>query len=86
MNDNQNSIPDSISGTLEEKVAEYTKYHAADPEQIERMRIVREATANLMEKIVKNCKPNADRSAALRQARSALMWANAAIVLPEISL
>ncbi len=71
---------------LMEKAAELTRYHAADTDQIEKMARVRNATAALIEAIVINCPPCADRSAAIRKVREALMTSNAAIVLPEIKI
>jgi hypothetical protein len=80
--------PPDVVGPMSVREAsnEFTRYHPASDEQIERMTSVRAATADLIIAIMGSCPPCADRSAAIRKAREALMTANAAIVLPPISL
>lgn len=60
---------------------EITAYHAMDEVQIDRSNKIREATANLIDVIEVNTPPCADRSAAVRKVREAMMTANAAIAL-----
>lgn len=72
--------------TVEEKVAELVSYHKPDEAGVAAINAVRLATANLILAIVKSCPPSADRSAAIRKAREAMMSANASIVVPQIQL
>ncbi len=72
--------------TLEEKVKEIVSYHKPDDAGVAAITAVREATMNLLLVIVKNCPPSADRSAAIRKAREAMMTANASIVVPQVQL
>lgn len=72
--------------TLEEKVLNVVSYHSPNPDEVAQIGRVREATANLILTIVKNCPASADRSAAIRKAREAMMTANASIVVPQVQL
>lgn len=72
--------------TLEEKVQQVVSYHKPDEAGVAAITAVREATANLILTILKNCPPSADRSAAVRKAREAMMTANASIVVPQVQL
>ena len=59
-------------------------YHTPDDlalDQVDKSTRIRAATSVLMEAIIENCPDSADRSAALRHARDAMMTANASIVL-----
>ncbi len=57
------------------------KYHAPTPEQIEKYQAIRDAAHILAASILTNCPPCADRAAALRKVREAVMTANASIAL-----
>lgn len=59
-------------------------YHAPRRDQPERFQTLRHAAREFAQVIINNAPDCADRSSALRAAREALMWANAAIALePE---
>lgn len=72
--------------TLEEKVESVVSYHKPDDLGGAAITAVREATKALIVTIVKNCPASADRSAAIRKAREAMMTANASIVVPQLQL
>ena len=57
----------------------YFMYHAPTPEQLPLYSDIRAAGANLAEIIWDSCPEGADRSAALRLVREAVMTANASI-------
>jgi hypothetical protein len=59
-------------------------YHAPTPDQIEGLRLVREQAKEFADVIVMCCPRSADRSAALRLLREAVMTANASIVVPPV--
>lgn len=61
-------------------------YHSPTPNMVSDINEVRRATAHLIKTIVRVCPPSADRSAAIRQVRTALMMANASIVLEGQSI
>lgn len=67
--------------SIVEKVKDIVSYHAPDEEGIAKISLIRNATANLLSTILHVCPPSADRSAAVRLAREAMMTANASIVL-----
>lgn len=69
--------------TIEEKVNDVVSYHKPDEAGIAAITNVREATKTLILAIVKNCPASADRSAAIRKAREAMMTANASIVVTQ---
>lgn len=56
-------------------------YHAPGSEGSSRIAAMRTATEMFMRSIVENCPDCADRTAALRHAREAMMTSNASIVL-----
>lgn len=72
--------------TLREKIESVVTYHKPSEESVAKITRVREATANLLETIAKECPAGPDRSAAIRKAREAMMTANASIVVPGITL
>lgn len=59
------------------------KYHTPKPDQIVRYGELRDEGLTLMRLIKKNCPPGADRTAAIRKVREAIMTANAAIACGE---
>jgi hypothetical protein len=61
-------------------------YHAPDAAQIEAFPPIRAAAKELARAILQNAPPCADRSAAIRKVREAVMTANAAIALRGRSL
>lgn len=61
-------------------------YHAPDADQVERIDRIRNAAKALAHVIVENTPKSADRSAAIRKLREAVMTANASIVLRGVSL
>lgn len=61
-------------------------YHKPVGDQTERYAMIRTAGLNLAQVIVGNCPNNADRSAAIRLIREAVMTANAAIACGESRL
>jgi alkanesulfonate monooxygenase SsuD/methylene tetrahydromethanopterin reductase-like flavin-dependent oxidoreductase (luciferase family) len=69
----------------EDNLEEVFTYHAPTPDQVQRYAEVREYAVAFGRAILR-CVPDcADRSAALRELRSARMWANAAIALEEVT-
>ncbi len=56
-------------------------YHPPSAEDVEKYTILRTSAQRFAEKVLLNCPPCADRSAAIRSIRDALMTANAAIAL-----
>lgn len=64
-----------------QKLDEWFRYHAPTGDQPARYEAVRSAAKVLAATIVENCTPSADRSAALRKVREAVMTANASIAL-----
>ena len=66
--------------TAENVEAVFT-YHAPVPPQVESYQKIRNAAKELVGVILQNCPDCADRSAAIREVRVAVMTANAAIAL-----
>ena len=66
-----------------ESIEELFRYHDPKPGQTERYQNIRAAAKVLAVTILENCPDCADRSAALRQVREAMMTANASIALEE---
>ncbi len=64
-----------------EYIRDVVAYHAPGSEGLGRIAAMRTATEMFMRSIVENCPDSADRTAALRHAREAMMTANASIVL-----
>ncbi len=75
--------PDTI---LIKKVDDLVSYHKPDQAGVDAISNIRFFTAQLIVAIMKNCPQNADRSAAIRKAREAMMTANASIVVPQVQL
>ncbi len=69
--------------TIQEMVEEMVGYHQPTPQQVDKITNIRIATETLIIAIAQNCPECADRSAAIRKAREAMMTANAAIVVPQ---
>lgn len=72
--------------TEEQLIAEIFKYHAPTPDQLPRYAAIRQAAKNMAEVLMANCPPSADRTAAIRKIREAMMTGNAAIALNGLSL
>lgn len=67
----------------QEEIEKLFTYHAPTPDSIERLKIVRD-TAKAMVGVINIYVPDcADKSAAIRKLREAVMTANAAIVLNQ---
>lgn len=64
-----------------EELAEMFRYHAPTPEQVARIADLRQAALTFAMVLEMNVRPCADRTAAMRKIREALMTANAGIVL-----
>jgi hypothetical protein len=60
-------------------------YRPPDAEQIEQLGNVRNAAKGLAHVIMENCPKSADRTAAIRKLREAVMTADASIVLRGVS-
>lgn len=60
-------------------------YHAPREGQVSQYTAIRSATRNLIRTILEECPDCADRSAAIRHAREAMMTANAAIALTPVA-
>lgn len=63
------------------KLEDWFTYHKPEGDQVDRLLVVRSAGMELARAIVLACPACADRSAALRKVREAVMTANASIVL-----
>ena len=63
----------------EDDLKAWFKYHAPNERQIDQYSVLRERGHELALTILKNCPPGADRSAAVRKVREAVMTANASI-------
>lgn len=70
----------SLEGARE-RTKQVLTYHAPTGEQVDRYNLIRDAVAHAYETIEDNCPPCADRTAALRKLREAMMTANASIAL-----
>lgn len=57
------------------------KYHAPTQGQPEKYEVLRESAKQFAKKVLENVPPCADRTAAIRKIREAVMTANAAIAL-----
>ena len=62
---------------------DWFKYHAPQPEQVEQYDVINAAAKAFAGVVLAACPDCADRSTALREIRSARMWANAAIAIPR---
>lgn len=62
-------------------IREVFSYHAPTQDQVAKYNELRESAKAFAQSIVDNCPPSADRTAALRKVREAVMTANAAIAL-----
>lgn len=62
-----------------EDIERWFTYHAPNAEQIDRYNAVRNTARSLAFVIFAECPDNADRSAAIRKLREAVMTANASI-------
>lgn len=78
-------IPDySHEGTpTHGDIDNWGRYHTPKPHQLPRYGELRDGGLTLMRLIKKNCPPGADRTAAIRKVREAIMTANAAIACGE---
>lgn len=56
-------------------------YHAPTPDQVEKLKVVREAAKALAVVIDASCPPSADRTAAMRDLQTVVNTANRSIVL-----
>lgn len=66
-------------GPTEADLDRWFTYHAPDDAQIEAYQTLRARGAALAHAILTCCPPSADRTAAIRKVREAIMTANAAI-------
>lgn len=60
------------------------KYHSPKIDQPQRYEEIRAAAKEFAIVIGRNCPPSADRAAAIRKVREAVMTANAAIAINEV--
>jgi hypothetical protein len=65
----------------EDTLNDVFRYHAPDAAQVVRYQELREAAKAFARVVLQHCPPSADRSAAVRHVREALMTANASIAL-----
>lgn len=81
--DNQTDQPDVAPLNPQEQGALdfQFSYRSPNPTQVSHMKVLRGAAKHFAEEIVRYCPRSADRSAALRKVREAVMMANASIVL-----
>lgn len=71
---------------ISKEVDDIVSYHSPTPDQLARMKVLRETAGQLLKAIMINCPPSADRSAAIRKVREALFTANASVSLNGKSL
>jgi ferric-dicitrate binding protein FerR (iron transport regulator) len=62
-----------------EQLREWFTYHTPTPEQVEAYQRIRGVAQDLAATIMETCPASADRTAALRKVREAVMTANASI-------
>lgn len=66
---------------------EITKHHPPQNEgRVKQHETLRKAAEEFINTIVKTCPPGPDRTTAIRSARLALMWGNAAVAVPQSSV
>lgn len=65
----------------EEMLNDVFRYHAPNEEQQHRYEKLRDVARYFARTVIENCPPCADRTAAIRKIREAVMTANAAIAL-----
>ncbi len=75
------SIPTTVRGTQEKDLGWIFSYHSPSEDQVDRYGEIREKAKELARVILALCPPCADRSAAIRKVREAVMTANASIAL-----
>lgn len=68
----------------EQNVEQVFSYHKPHGDQASRYIIIREHAKKTAQAILSCCPRSADRSAALRCLREAVMWANASIALEDV--
>lgn len=66
-----------------EKLKNSFTYHSPKDDQAERYRIIRDEAATLALKILECCPQSRERSLAITQLETAVMWANKAIACNE---
>jgi hypothetical protein len=71
---------------LLDELEDQFRHHAPTREQIARLAYLREAALKFAKAVHANVQPGADRSAAIRKIREAVMTANAGIVLERKSI
>lgn len=71
-----------IFKTIEDVVG----YHKPDEEGLQAITNIRQATSDMIRSIILNCPQSADRTAAIRKVREAMMTANASIVIGSAPL
>lgn len=76
----------NVNAVNEEDLDFVFSYHAPTPDQVERYAEIRDYAKRFARAILSHCPSSADRSAALRKVREAVMTANAAIALNGKSL
>jgi hypothetical protein len=78
-----NNRPEPTQAELSELREQFT-YHAPHGDQAERYQELREAGRHLANTILRTVPKCADRTAAIRKVREAIMTANAAIAITEV--
>jgi hypothetical protein len=66
-----------------ERIADLVSYHKPDADGVRRIDNIRAATQQMLLAILDNCPDSSDRAAAVQHARTAMMFANASIVVPQ---
>ena len=72
--------------TITEKIEDVFTYHAPDAQDLQNYQNIRESAKKLVEVIIMSAPASADRTAAIRKVREAVMTANAAIALKGRSI
>lgn len=73
--------PTKPVGYSSEQLEELFKYHSPTAEQIPKYQAINEAAKAFAKVVFDNCPASADRTTAIREIRSARMWANASVAL-----
>ncbi len=75
------ATPATVRGIQEKDLDWMFEYHRPSEDQVDRYTEIREKAKELARVILTLCPPCADRSAAIRKVREAMMTANASIAL-----
>ena len=75
---------DAVGKSIEKAAQEVASYHAPTEEQAARHRLLANAAADLLFRVVQLCPPGPERSTAISRIREGKMWASAAVALEGV--